>query len=557
MTPVDEGRDPRALPQVEDLLTLQRGRVGHREPLPLALRLRRAATEHQDTDTHGSEGDHATNSHRLPGRTPGELQTHERAPLSTITDRSNTIGIAPQMSRWGAGRLRCVRKAAAATWTRRPSEPLHPAARETLLAALRARVRRSASAPRPRPRRPAAARQRESRGGGVSGGATGRGHLHPFGHRRRAPRPARPAPAHGTTVAHSAVEHSAVVHAATWAGDAVEIPVDRRRACRPRRSAASSGGVVARAERQPRGRAPCSPSPRSPHGLDVPLFVDACASMGRLPLPRGWDALAGSAHKWGGPAGVGVLLVRKGARWVNPFPGDDRIDERASGFENVPGGAGRGGRAAGRRRRSATRSTPASPRSSTGSGPRPPDPGRRGGRRPGRPAPPPGDVLLPVRRRRGAGHRAGPAGLRRGQRLGLHRVDPHPQPGARGDGRAHPRQRPGLADPRHHRRADVDGFLAVLPEVVRDIRAAVGLCERRDLELDCRGMLCPLPVIELGKRYAEVPVGGLVAVVATDVAARTDVPGVVPDARPGVRRRGRRRRRVAALRRTPGQLIAA
>jgi TusA-related sulfurtransferase len=45
-----------------------------------------------------------------------------------------------------------------------------------------------------------------------------------------------------------------------------------------------------------------------------------------------------------------------------------------------------------------------------------------------------------------------------------------------------------------------------------------------DLELDCRGMLCPLPVIELGKRYAEVPVGGLVAVLADDVAARTDVP---------------------------------
>lgn len=45
-----------------------------------------------------------------------------------------------------------------------------------------------------------------------------------------------------------------------------------------------------------------------------------------------------------------------------------------------------------------------------------------------------------------------------------------------------------------------------------------------DLELDCRGMLCPLPVIELGRRYAEVPVGALVAVVATDVAARHDVP---------------------------------
>jgi tRNA 2-thiouridine synthesizing protein A len=45
-----------------------------------------------------------------------------------------------------------------------------------------------------------------------------------------------------------------------------------------------------------------------------------------------------------------------------------------------------------------------------------------------------------------------------------------------------------------------------------------------DLELDCRQMLCPLPVIELGKRIGEVPVGGVVAVVATDVAARHDVP---------------------------------
>ena len=45
-----------------------------------------------------------------------------------------------------------------------------------------------------------------------------------------------------------------------------------------------------------------------------------------------------------------------------------------------------------------------------------------------------------------------------------------------------------------------------------------------DLELDCRGLLCPLPIIELGRRYAEVPPGGVVAVVADDVAARVDVP---------------------------------
>jgi cysteine desulfurase len=68
----------------------------------------------------------------------------------------------------------------------------------------------------------------------------------------------------------------------------------------------------------------------------VPLFMDACASAGRLSLPSGWTAAAASAHKWGGPAGVGVMLVRKGAPWRNPFPGDDRVDERTSGFENVP-----------------------------------------------------------------------------------------------------------------------------------------------------------------------------------------------------------------------------
>ncbi len=32
-----------------------------------------------------------------------------------------------------------------------------------------------------------------------------------------------------------------------------------------------------------------------------------------------------------------MLLVRHSARWRNPFPGDERVDERGCGFENVPG----------------------------------------------------------------------------------------------------------------------------------------------------------------------------------------------------------------------------
>ncbi|GAA4555617.1 cysteine desulfurase family protein [Planotetraspora kaengkrachanensis] len=68
----------------------------------------------------------------------------------------------------------------------------------------------------------------------------------------------------------------------------------------------------------------------------VPLLVDAAQSAGRLPIPGGWSVLTASAHKWGGPAGVGVLAVRKGTRWRSPYPEDERERRRVPGFENVP-----------------------------------------------------------------------------------------------------------------------------------------------------------------------------------------------------------------------------
>jgi TusA-related sulfurtransferase len=44
------------------------------------------------------------------------------------------------------------------------------------------------------------------------------------------------------------------------------------------------------------------------------------------------------------------------------------------------------------------------------------------------------------------------------------------------------------------------------------------------LELDCRGLLCPRPVIELAKHVEDVPVGAVIAVVADDAAAAHDIP---------------------------------
>ena len=44
------------------------------------------------------------------------------------------------------------------------------------------------------------------------------------------------------------------------------------------------------------------------------------------------------------------------------------------------------------------------------------------------------------------------------------------------------------------------------------------------LELDCRGQVCPMPVITLAKAVADLEVGDTVALLADDPAAAVDVP---------------------------------
>lgn len=48
--------------------------------------------------------------------------------------------------------------------------------------------------------------------------------------------------------------------------------------------------------------------------------------------------------------------------------------------------------------------------------------------------------------------------------------------------------------------------------------------EQPALRLDALGTMCPVPVIMLADRLADVPEGRLIEVLADDPAARTDVP---------------------------------
>jgi cysteine desulfurase len=146
----------------------------------------------------------------------------------------------------------------------------------------------------------------------------------------------------GDTLVHSAVEHSSVLHAARRHGHTEIMPVDRS----GRVELSTVEGAIGRpgvalvalmsANHEVGTRQPVMETARLCADRGLPLFVDAAQTAGWEPLPEGWSYASASAHKWGGPSGVGVLAIRTGARWSNPLPAGDGGSDRVPGALDIP-----------------------------------------------------------------------------------------------------------------------------------------------------------------------------------------------------------------------------
>jgi cysteine desulfurase len=143
----------------------------------------------------------------------------------------------------------------------------------------------------------------------------------------------------------SAVEHSAVLHAAAEAearGLAVaRVPVDAGGRIHLAAWGEAVGGgaglaCLQSANHEVGTRQPLGGAYAACREAGVPLLVDAAQTLGREPVPDCWDLLAASAHKWGGPSGVGILAVRPGLRCDPILPPDGREAGRWPGAVALP-----------------------------------------------------------------------------------------------------------------------------------------------------------------------------------------------------------------------------
>ncbi|MFJ6844829.1 cysteine desulfurase/sulfurtransferase TusA family protein [Streptomyces griseoluteus] len=337
----------------------------------------------------------------------------------------------------------------------------------------------------------------------------------------------------------SAVEHSSVLHSAeafeAEGGAVTRVGVSRAGAVDPSAYAAALRADTALACLQSANHEvgtvqPVAEVAAACRAAGVPLLVDAAQSLGWGPVPEGWSLLTASAHKWGGPSGVGLLVVRKGVRFAAQGPGEERESGRVSGYGNIPAivasvaalravRAEAGAEAA--RLRELTERIRARVPQAVPDVEVVGDPERR---LPGIVTFSclyvDGEVLLTELDRAGFSVSSG-SSCTSGTLAPSHVLKAM---GVLSEGNVRVSLPPGVAS------EEVDRFLEVLPGVVADVRSQLGAPEPRveeraaELVVDSLGKRCPIPVIELAKVFGEVPVGGTVRVLSDDEAARLDIP---------------------------------
>ncbi|MFJ3883139.1 cysteine desulfurase/sulfurtransferase TusA family protein [Streptomyces sp. NPDC090077] len=339
----------------------------------------------------------------------------------------------------------------------------------------------------------------------------------------------------------SAVEHSSVLHAAdahaAAGGTVTEVPVDRLGAVSAAGYEAALGSTTALACLQSANHEVGTVQPVSEvaevcGAAGVPLLVDAAQSLGWGRVEGAWSVLAASAHKWGGPPGVGLLAVRKGVRFSPQGPADERESGRSPGFANLP--AIVAAAASLRAVRAEADAEAARLRILVD----------RLRRRVVRLVP---DVEVVGDADRRLPHLVTFSCLYVDGETLLHELDRAGYSVSSGSSctsstltPSHVLRAMGVLSEGNVRVSlppgtsadEVNGFLEVLPAAVAGVREKLGVPDPAAaaapvadaVEVDALGLRCPQPVIELARAIVTVPVGGTVTVLSDDEVARLDIP---------------------------------
>ncbi|MGW2039564.1 aminotransferase class V-fold PLP-dependent enzyme [Streptomyces virginiae] len=338
----------------------------------------------------------------------------------------------------------------------------------------------------------------------------------------------------------SAVEHSSVLHSAAAhearGGSVSEVPVDRSGAVSAAGYAdallpATALACLQSANHEVGTVQPVAEVAEVCGAAGVPLLVDAAQSLAWGPVEAAWSVLAASAHKWGGPPGVGLLAVRKGVRFSPQGPADERESGRSPGFTNLP--AIVAAAASLRAVRAEADAEAARLRVLVD----------RIRRRVVRLVP---DVEVVGDADRRLPHLVTFSCLYVDGEALLHELDRAGFSVSSGSSctsstltPSHVLRAMGVLSEGNVRVSlppgtpaeEVNAFLEVLPGAVAGVRERLGVTEppaavpeADSLELDTLGLRCPQPVIELARAIARVPVGGTVTVLSDDEVARLDIP---------------------------------